>query len=84
MINILFHTWRLTAEETVNEFTRVVLREVGFFHRILPPVPLANDVLIGDGPSAIPLPFTELPANTQISGPAYRVMFDRLQREPRQ
>ena len=33
------------AQQAVNDFTRVRMREDGFWRRILPPVPIANDEL---------------------------------------
>ena len=33
------------AQQAVNDFTRVKMREDGFWRRILPPVPIANDEL---------------------------------------
>jgi len=81
------------ALDAVNEFTRVRVREDGFYRRILPPVQVSNDeldrqvdtdkpVVVVDkepgSPAAISIPFATLPVNIYIRGPRYRVMFDRI------
>ena len=81
------------ALDAVNEFTRVRVREDGFYRRILPPVQVSNDdldrqvdtdkpVIVVDkepgSPAAISIPFATLPINVYIRGPRYRVMFDRI------
>lgn len=81
------------AQNAVTDFTRLKVREDGFFRRILPPVQVTNDdldrqidtdkpVIIvdkePDSPAAQSIPFATLPANRYIRGPRYRVMFDRI------
>ena len=81
------------ALDAVNEFTRVRVREDGFYRKILPAVQVANDeldrqvdtdkpVVVVDkepgSPAAISIPFATLPINIYIRGPRYRVMFDRI------
>lgn len=81
------------ALDAVNEFTRVRVREDGFYRKIIPPVQVSNDdldrqvdtdkpVIIVDkepgSPAAISIPFATLPINVYIRGPRYRVMFDRI------
>jgi hypothetical protein len=81
------------AIDAVNDFTRVKMREDGFFRRIIPPLQISNDDLDRqvdtdkpvkvvdkepDSPAAISLPFASLPINIYIKGPRYRVLFDRV------
>lgn len=81
------------ALDAVNEFTRVRVREDGFYRKIIPPVQVSNDdldrqvdtdkpVVVVDkepgSPAAISIPFATLPINVYIRGPRYRVMFDRI------
>jgi hypothetical protein len=81
------------APQGVNDFTRVKMREDGFWRKILPPVPISNDELDRqvdteknvkivdkepDSPAAISIPYATLPMNRYIQGPRYRVMFDRI------
>jgi hypothetical protein len=81
------------AQQAVNDFTRVKMREDGFWRKILPPVPIANDELDRqvdteknvkiidkepDSPAALSIPYATLPMNRYIQGPRYRVMFDRI------
>jgi hypothetical protein len=81
------------AEDSVNSFTRIKMREDGFYRRIMPPVPISNDELDRqswtdkpvkvidkepDSPAAISIPFATLPSNLYIKGPRYQVMFDRI------
>lgn len=81
------------AEDTVNDFTRYMMREDGIYRKIMPPVPISNDQLdrqswttkpvkIVDkeprSPAAISIPFATLPMNLYIKGPRYSVMFDRI------
>lgn len=81
------------AEDAVNDFTRVKMREDGFYRRIMPPIPITNDELDRqvdtdkpvkivdkepDSPAAISIGFATLPTNLYIRGPRYRVMFDRI------
>lgn len=81
------------AQQAVNDFTRVKMREDGFWRKILPPVPISNDELDrqvdteknvkiidkeADSPAALSIPYATLPSNRYIQGPRYRVMFDRI------
>ena len=81
------------ALDAVNEFTRVRVREDGFYRKIIPPVQVSNDdldrqvdtdkpVVVVDkepgSPAAISIPFATLPINAYIRGPRYRVTFDRI------
>lgn len=81
------------AQDAVNEYIRVRMREDGFTRRIIPPVQITNDELdrqvdtdkpvkIVDkepnSPAAISVPFATLPMNRYIRGPRFRVMFDRI------
>lgn len=81
------------ALDAVNEFTRVRVREDGFYRKIIPPVQVSNDdldrqvdtdkpVVVVDkepgSPAAISIPFATLPINVYIRGPRYRVQFDRI------
>ena len=81
------------AADAINDYTRVKIREDGFWRRILPPVQITNDELDRqvdtdkpvkiidkepDSPAAISVPFATLPMNRYIRGPRYRVMFDRI------
>lgn len=81
------------AIDAVNDFTRIKMREDGFFRKILPPLPISNDELDRvvetdkpvkiidkepDNPPAQSIPFATLPSNQYIWGPRYKVMFDRI------
>lgn len=81
------------AADTVSEFTRVKMREDGFWRKILPPLSISNDELDRqvdtdkpvrvvdkepESPAAASIPFGQLPFNEYILGPRYRVMFDRI------
>lgn len=81
------------AVDVVNDFTRVKMREDGFYRRILPPIPITNDDLDRfpdtdkpvkvvdkepDSPAAISIPFATLPLNVYIRGERYVVTFDRI------
>jgi len=81
------------AAEAVNDFTRVKMREDGFFRRILPPIGISNDELdrqvdtdkpvkIIDkepgSPAALSVPFGANPSARYIKGPRYRCMFNRI------
>lgn len=81
------------AEDAVNSFTRIKMREDGFYRRIMPPIPIGNDDLDRqadtdkpvkivdkevDSPAAISIGFATLPNNLYIRGSRYRVMFDRI------
>lgn len=81
------------AQDAINDYTRVKMREDGFWRRILPPVTITNDELDRqvdtdkpvkivdkepDSPPAVSVPFATLPLNRYIRGPRYRVMFDRI------
>jgi hypothetical protein len=84
---------RKEAVDAVNDFTRLKMREDGFFRRIMPPLPISNDELDRqvdtdkpvkivdkepDSPAAISIPFATLPTNVYIRGNRYRVNFDRI------
>jgi hypothetical protein len=81
------------AAEDVTEFTRMRMREDGFFRRILPPQTVTNmdldrqvdtplpSIIIDrepDSPAAMSVPFATLPANWYIVGDRYRVDFSRI------
>lgn len=81
------------AIDAVNDFTRIKMREDGFFRRIMPPIPISNDELDRqvntdkpvkvvdkepDSPAAISIPFATLPMNLYIRGNRYLVMLDRI------
>ena len=81
------------AQDAVNDYIRVRMREDGFHRRILPPVQITNDELdrqvdtdkpvkVVDkepqSPGAISVPFATQPINRYIRGPRFRVMFDRI------
>jgi hypothetical protein len=81
------------AQDAVNDYVRVKIREDGFWRRVLPPVTITNDQLgrqvdtdkpvkivdkEPDSPAAISVPFATLPMNRYIRGPRFRVMFDRI------
>jgi len=81
------------AIDAVNDFTRIKMREDGFFRHIMPPIPITNDELDRqvntdkpvkvvdkepDSPAAISIPFGTLPMNVYILGPRYLVMLDRI------
>lgn len=81
------------AIDAVNEFTRIKMREDGFYRRILPPLQITNDELDRqiendkpvkivdkepDNPPAQSIPFATLPMNQYIRGPRYAVSFDRI------
>ncbi len=81
------------AQDAVNEYVRMKIREDGFWRRILPPVQITNDELDRqvdtdkpvkvvdmepNSPAAVSLPFATLPLSRYIRGPRFRVMFDRI------
>lgn len=81
------------AADTVNEFTRVKMREDGFARKVLPIQPLADSeidrqvntdkpVKIIDkepnSPSAVSIGFGQTPPNRQIAGSRYAITFDRV------
>lgn len=81
------------AEDTVNEYTKVYMREEGFFRKVLPPIRLTNDELdrsiwhdkpikIVDmepgSPAAVSIPFGTLPDNWYMHGVRYQVNLDRI------
>jgi len=92
-INMLDQGLEKQAQDAVNDYIRVRMREDGFHRRILPPVQITNDELdrqvdtdkpvkVVDkepqSPAAISVPFATQPANRYIRGPRFRVMFDRI------
>lgn len=81
------------AQDAINDYTRMKIREDGIWRRILPPVQITHDELDRqvdtdkpvkvvdrepDSPAAISVPFATLPMNRYIRGNRYRVMFDRI------
>jgi hypothetical protein len=81
------------AADTISEYTRVRMREDGFWRKILPPLTITNDdldrsvstdkpVRIVDkevnSPAAISIPYGTLPINEYIIGERYQVTFDRI------
>src|SRR6185369_549976 len=81
------------AIDAVNDFTRIKMREDGFYRRIIPPLQVSNDELDRqvdtdkpvkvidkepDNPPAQSIPFATLPSNQYIRGGRYRVSFDRI------
>jgi hypothetical protein len=92
-LNMLDSGMEKQAQDAVNDYIRVRMREDGFARRILPPVQITNDELdrqvdtdkpvkVVDkepqSPGAISVPFATLPINRYIRGPRFRVMFDRI------
>ena len=92
-INAVESGMEKTAQDAVNEYIRVRMREDGFLRRIIPPVQITNDELdrqvdtdkpvkVVDkepqSPAAISVPFATLPMNRYIRGPRFRVMMDRI------
>jgi len=82
------------AQEAVNDFTRVKMREAGFARRILPPISISNDELDRqvdtskpvkvvdrepNSPGSLMVPFGTTPMGRYIRGSRYRVMFARIQ-----
>lgn len=75
------------AIDAVNSFTSMKMKEDGFFKKILPPIPISDDALDQSIPldeigsitkadmqeAAISIPFSTLPLNTYIKGPAFKV-----------
>lgn len=81
------------AEDAVNAFIRVKMREDGFWRKILPPIPISNDdldrqvdtdkpVIVLDkepnSPAAASVPYATQPFARYIRAPRFRVMFDRI------
>ncbi|MEM5809080.1 MAG: hypothetical protein QXH92_04175 [Candidatus Aenigmatarchaeota archaeon] len=82
------------AIDSVNDFTRLKLREEGFWRRIMTPLPISNDEFDRqvdtdkpvkvvdmeiDSPAAITMPFANLPINFYIWGRRYRITFERYE-----
>ena len=82
-----------TALDPINDFTRTKMREDGFYRRVIPPMPCANDELDRqyftdkpskvidkepDAPAAISIPFATQPRGWYIVGPRYLVSFARI------
>jgi hypothetical protein len=95
--NETFVSWLETgqekrAEDAINSFTRLRVREDGVHRRIQEYIKISNDELDRDiqdkpikwidkepdGPAAISVPFASLPMNVYIKGPRYRVLFSRI------
>lgn len=87
---------RKSAEDAVNSYTRMKMREDGFWRKILPPVPVTDSdldrqvdtplpVIIIDKepntPPAVNIPFHAQPEIKFIKGPRYSVMFSRIATE---
>lgn len=81
------------AEDAVNAFIRVKMREDGFTRKIIPPIPLSNDDLDRqvdtdkptivldkepNSPAAASIPYATQTFARYIRAPRYRVMFDRI------
>lgn len=81
------------AVDAINDFTRLKMREDGYFRRIMPPLQLANSDLDRqydtdkpakiidmevDSPAAISVPLGTTPNGVYIYGQRYRVLFDRI------
>ncbi len=81
------------AQDTVNAFTKVQMREESFWDKILPPIELPNEeidrvhwtdkpIKVVDkepgNPPAISVPFATQPINFYIRGPRYLVMSERI------
>ena len=81
------------AQDTIDEYVRMRVREDGFLRRILPPVTVtAEDLtpqvdtdnptivieLEPDNPGAQMVPFATLPANRYIKGRRARLMLGRI------
>lgn len=92
-INMLDNGMEKQAQDAVNDYIRVRMREDGFHRRIIPPVQITNDELDRqvdtdkpvkvvdkepNSPAAISVPFATQPVNRYIRGPRFRVMFDRI------
>jgi hypothetical protein len=87
------HAMEKEAVDAVNDFTRLKMREEGFFRKIMPPVTITNSDLDRqidtdkpvkivdkepDSPAAISVPFATMPRNLYIRGPRYPVAMDRI------
>jgi hypothetical protein len=81
------------ASDTVDAFTRLKMREDGFYRKIIPPVPVTNEdltrnlvtdapIIIVDkepnSPAAISVSFNTMPDNLYIRGNRYQVTFNRI------
>lgn len=81
------------ALDAVNDFTRIKMREEGFFRKILSPLTISNGELDRqletdkpvkiidkevDNPPAQSVPFGTVPSDQYIRGNRYRVTFDRI------
>ena len=74
------------AIDAVNDFTRIKMREEGFYRKIMPPLQISNDELDRqvdtdkepDAPAAISIPLATLPTNLYIRGNRYLVMIDHI------
>ena len=79
--------------DAVTEYTRMKVREDGFFRKILPPVQVTNTdldraidtskpIIIVDkepmSPGSYGIPFATLPSNQYMVGDKYRVVFSRI------
>jgi len=81
------------AEDAVNSYIRVKMREDGFWRKILPPIPISNNdldrqvdtdkpVIVLDkepnSPAAASIPYATQPFARYIRAPRFRVKFDRI------
>lgn len=80
------------AEDAINAFTRLKVREDGVHRRIQTYLQISNDELDRDiqekpikwvdkepdGAPAVSVPFATLPMNVYLKGPRYRVLFSRI------
>jgi hypothetical protein len=80
------------AEDAINAFTRLRVREDGIHRRVQTYLDLPNDELDRDyqekpikwvdmepnSPGAVSVPFANLPSNVYIHGQRYRVLFNRI------
>lgn len=80
------------ARDAVNDFTRTKMREDGFFRRVLPAIPIADNELTPslsdespykivekepESPAAVSRPFNAQPPAVYIKGSRYAVSFSR-------
>lgn len=87
------YTLRKKAEETINEFTRLRLRETAFTPVIMPPQKITNDQfdrqlhtslpvkivdMEPDSPASISVPLGSTPMQFNINANRYAVYFDRI------
>lgn len=81
------------AEDAVNAFIRMKMREDGFWRKIIPPISISNSDLDRqvdtdkptivldkepNSPAAVSVPYATQPFARYIRAPRFRVMFDRI------